>query len=457
MSLRSTGSGYGRVRRHEILCVVRFRRLLSAVTLLAVALGGLTACQTKVGQAVAVGGQTLSDSSLSGYVEPGASPYVDQQNAQVVPKLNALTNWVRNRLIEAAIAAHGGAVTTQELNNAKAVVVQAGLPKQIEQANRSHGYTSKFYDLLTEQYALLVRADRAACQDRERRPGVQRPAVRTGEPGLPQRDHLREGADRPEQAVRHLGAERAARLDRPDRGRARLRDLRQLLSAVSQLERAVEVMDRLRSPGGCAWDAEQTHESLARYLLEETYEVLEAIERGDRALLREELGDLLLQVLFHARLAEEEPDPYSIEDVAGDLVDKLVRRHPHVFAAESTDGARADAATLNETLGAAEDHREGPHVGGRRRAGGPAGAGAGRQAGRAGRPGRPRRPHAGRRTRSAGSCSSWSARRSPAVWTRRRRCAAPPVPTATRSSPRSHGDRTAPDSRVGTDGRCGGR
>jgi len=117
---------------------------------------------------------------------------------------------------------------------------------------------------------------------------------------------------------------------------------------MSQLERAVEVMDRLRSPGGCPWDAEQTHDSLARYLLEETYEVLEAIERGDRSLLREELGDLLLQVLFHARLAEEEPDPYSIEDVAADLVEKLVRRHPHVFADAGT-GARMDAAALNET------------------------------------------------------------------------------------------------------------
>ncbi len=114
---------------------------------------------------------------------------------------------------------------------------------------------------------------------------------------------------------------------------------------MSQLERAVEIMDRLRSPGGCPWDAEQTHASLARYLLEEAYEVIEAIETGDRELLREELGDLLLQVLFHARIAEEEPDPYSIEDVAADLVDKLVRRHPHVFA----DAERSDAATLNET------------------------------------------------------------------------------------------------------------
>src|SRR5579875_1976037 len=113
---------------------------------------------------------------------------------------------------------------------------------------------------------------------------------------------------------------------------------------TSQLQRAVEVMDRLRSPGGCPWDAEQTHASLARYLLEETYEVLEAIETADPVLLREELGDLLLQVLFHARLAEEEPEPFSIEDVAADLVAKLVRRHPHVFG----DADSSDAAAVNE-------------------------------------------------------------------------------------------------------------
>jgi len=102
---------------------------------------------------------------------------------------------------------------------------------------------------------------------------------------------------------------------------------------TSQLERAVQVMDRLRSPGGCPWDAAQTHESLTRYLLEETYEVIEAIETGDLTLLREELGDLLLQVLFHARLAEELPDDerFGIEDVAGALADKLISRHPHVF------------------------------------------------------------------------------------------------------------------------------
>ncbi len=76
---------------------------------------------------------------------------------------------------------------------------------------------------------------------------------------------------------------------------------------TSPLLRAVAVMDRLRSPGGCPWDAAQSHRSLAKYLLEETYETLEAIETDDMPLLREELGDLLLQVLFHARLAEELP------------------------------------------------------------------------------------------------------------------------------------------------------
>jgi len=111
----------------------------------------------------------------------------------------------------------------------------------------------------------------------------------------------------------------------------------------SPLERAVEVMDQLRSPGGCPWDAAQTHRSLAQYLVEETYEVLEAIETDDLMLLREELGDLLLQVLFHARIAEELPsaEKFSIHDVAADLIDKLVRRHPHVFAGAEVSGAIA--------------------------------------------------------------------------------------------------------------------
>ena len=99
----------------------------------------------------------------------------------------------------------------------------------------------------------------------------------------------------------------------------------------------VAVMDRLRSPGGCPWDAKQTHDSLKPYLLEEAYEAYAAIEDGDRADLREELGDVLLQVAFHARLAQEHSEPWSIDDVAGDLVDKLVRRHPHVFAGAPAD------------------------------------------------------------------------------------------------------------------------
>ncbi|VVJ15421.1 Nucleoside triphosphate pyrophosphohydrolase MazG (EC [Amycolatopsis camponoti] len=99
------------------------------------------------------------------------------------------------------------------------------------------------------------------------------------------------------------------------------------------LVEAAEVMDRLRSPGGCPWDAAQTHDSLRQYLVEETYELLDAIESGDREALREELGDVLLQVLFHARVAAEDAaDPFGIDEVAADLVAKLVGRHPHVFA-----------------------------------------------------------------------------------------------------------------------------
>jgi XTP/dITP diphosphohydrolase len=111
----------------------------------------------------------------------------------------------------------------------------------------------------------------------------------------------------------------------------------------SALLRAVEVMDRLRSPGGCPWDAEQTHESLAPYLVEESYETVDAIHSGDATALREELGDLLLQVLFHARLAEEASEPFGIDEVAGDLVEKLMRRHPHVFG----DVTVASAAEVN--------------------------------------------------------------------------------------------------------------
>ncbi|WP_245627347.1 MazG family protein [Kribbia dieselivorans] len=100
----------------------------------------------------------------------------------------------------------------------------------------------------------------------------------------------------------------------------------------SALLEAVVVMDRLRSPGGCPWDAQQTHESLRRYLIEEAHEAAEAITTGDRDHLVEELGDVLLQVLFHARIGQEHDAPFDIDDVAGGLVAKLTRRHPHVFA-----------------------------------------------------------------------------------------------------------------------------
>jgi len=125
----------------------------------------------------------------------------------------------------------------------------------------------------------------------------------------------------------------------------------------SRLLDLVTVMDQLRL--NCPWDREQTHRSLASYLIEETYETLEAIEIGDLAHLREELGDLLLQVVFHARLAEE-TDPleggFDIDAVAGGIVDKLVNRHPHVFA--GLDVAGVDEVEANwDRLKAAEKGR----------------------------------------------------------------------------------------------------
>jgi XTP/dITP diphosphohydrolase len=109
----------------------------------------------------------------------------------------------------------------------------------------------------------------------------------------------------------------------------------------------VTVMDRLRTE--CPWDREQTHRSLAKYLLEEAHETLEAIDLlergGDYAHLQEELGDLLLQVYFHARVASEQEDGFTIDDVAGGIIDKLVHRHPHVFA--GLDVADADEVERN--------------------------------------------------------------------------------------------------------------
>lgn len=113
---------------------------------------------------------------------------------------------------------------------------------------------------------------------------------------------------------------------------------------VDPLTDVIAVMDRLRSPGGCPWDIEQTHESLVKYLLEEAHEFAQAVESADRPEMREELGDVLLQVLFHARIAQEHPtDPFDISDVARALADKLRFRHPHVFA----DVTVADTAEVS--------------------------------------------------------------------------------------------------------------
>jgi tetrapyrrole methylase family protein/MazG family protein len=100
----------------------------------------------------------------------------------------------------------------------------------------------------------------------------------------------------------------------------------------------LKVMERLRGPGGCPWDAEQTHRTLGRHLLEEAHETLEAIDAGDDDRLQDELGDLLLQVVFHAEIARLEGS-FDIDDVADGLVRKLIRRHPHVFGDVSVDSA----------------------------------------------------------------------------------------------------------------------
>jgi XTP/dITP diphosphohydrolase len=114
---------------------------------------------------------------------------------------------------------------------------------------------------------------------------------------------------------------------------------------ADRLGEFLEVMRQLRRE--CAWKQEQTHRSLARYLLEETHETLEAIDTGDPEHLREELGDLLLQVWFHAVIAEEAGE-FTLDDVVTDIIDKMRRRNPHVFGADAGQGAAGTAASVNE-------------------------------------------------------------------------------------------------------------
>src|SRR2546430_1313722 len=113
-------------------------------------------------------------------------------------------------------------------------------------------------------------------------------------------------------------------------------------------QRLLDVMKRLREPGGCPWDREQTPTSLKPYLIEEAYEVLEAIESGGSAAVREELGDLLFQVVFHARIAEERGD-FTMIDLLGQLIDKMVRRHPHVFS-DASVGTATEALVQWEAI-----------------------------------------------------------------------------------------------------------
>jgi tetrapyrrole methylase family protein/MazG family protein len=117
----------------------------------------------------------------------------------------------------------------------------------------------------------------------------------------------------------------------------------------------LSVMARLRGEGGCPWDREQTPESLRPFLIEEAYEVLEALDDGDPARLREELGDLLFQVVFHARIAEERGD-FAMRDVLTALVEKMVRRHPHVFGDRQV-GSATEALAQWEAIKQAEGGR----------------------------------------------------------------------------------------------------
>jgi XTP/dITP diphosphohydrolase len=112
-----------------------------------------------------------------------------------------------------------------------------------------------------------------------------------------------------------------------------------------KLEELIAVLERLRAPGGCAWDREQTHESLVQYLVEETYELVDAIETGNREELIEELGDVLYQVVFHSDIAAHTPgEEFTLEDVAANMTAKMIGRHPHVFGdatAETADDVMA--------------------------------------------------------------------------------------------------------------------
>lgn len=123
-----------------------------------------------------------------------------------------------------------------------------------------------------------------------------------------------------------------------------------------RLEELVDTLERLRAPGGCAWDREQTHASLVQYLIEETYELIEAIESGTREELIEELGDVLYQVLFHADI-EAEAGSFTLEDVAEHMTRKMIARHPHIFGDSVADTPDAVAAQWERIKQVEKSHR----------------------------------------------------------------------------------------------------
>lgn len=131
-------------------------------------------------------------------------------------------------------------------------------------------------------------------------------------------------------------------------------------NAPRSIDRLLEIMARLRDPhGGCPWDIEQTFASIAPYTIEEAYEVADAIDRGDMAGLREELGDLLLQVVYHARMAEE-AEEFDFDAVALAIADKMVRRHPHVFGEEKIASAADQSVAWEKHKASERSSRHGP-------------------------------------------------------------------------------------------------
>jgi len=132
---------------------------------------------------------------------------------------------------------------------------------------------------------------------------------------------------------------------------------------MDDFRKLVEIMARLRGEGGCEWDRAQTHETLRQYLVEETHEVVDAIRRDDPGLLCEELGDLLLQILFHARIAQENRD-FDISDVIASISEKMIRRHPHVFGDARADNPEAVSLQWEHIKRTVENRAHGSIVGG---------------------------------------------------------------------------------------------